>query len=72
LRSQATVENRIETLQYTQWYRLALAAIFFLVAVSSFFGPLDISKGDELMTVGIDKTVLIKLGISGLAFLVGA
>ncbi|PHQ34662.1 O-antigen ligase family protein [Rhodopirellula bahusiensis] len=58
----------------TAWKDSSLLAVatWFLVALSTFFGPLDISSDAETMTVGLDGQVACKLLVAGMAFVVGA
>ncbi|ELP31385.1 O-antigen ligase family protein [Rhodopirellula baltica] len=58
----------------TAWKESSLlaATTWCLVALSTFFGPLDISSDAETMTVGLDGQVACKLLIAGMAFVVGA
>lgn len=57
----------------TAWNESSLLAVttWCLVALSTFFGPLDIGSDATAMTVGLDIRVACKLVVAGLAFLVG-
>ncbi|EMB14974.1 O-antigen ligase family protein [Rhodopirellula europaea] len=57
----------------TAWNESSWLAVttWCLVALSTFFGPLDIGSDATAMTVGLDIRVACKLVVAGLAFLVG-
>jgi exopolysaccharide production protein ExoQ len=70
--------NLTPLLQTPMWSNAWLAntsafrlAVWLVVAASALFGTMNISSGNQLMTVGIDRTVVIKLACSAGAMALG-